>query len=496
MNQQPRIRPNNPYERITELELKLNRANRYIRRLRQDNSELRRQLASTQKRSRQPFAFLERDVALEPERAPRRRRRRVPRPAIPEGVAPERIAPERIDDPRRLLLRRARAKRPQLRLAVMAIALAAVSILTLSSVIRLFARRPVTEQPSSSSVQPAAAVVPQLPASPLQAPDYTLAQIAPLSRPYPELSPEKSAPEYNVTTSPDFKPSKDLQNIVDELVNIAVDKGRPTNDLSITLINAKTGEIAGYQQQELRYPASVLKLFWMVYLYGALAQGILPDEQAFTGDLYRMIQQSANDAASRIIDATTGTQSGEALKGEAYENWKQRRLQLSEFFQKAGYDGLIVSQKTYSNLKEPKGREGQMWDDPQQKIRNKISTDHAARLMYEIVTGRAVSPEYSQKMLQWLTRDLSPEALVDKTRYGGFDPIEGYFGKSLPSDVDFASKAGISSTGRHEVAFVKTRDGKVAYILAVLASDRAYANDWGIFPSMSRYVFDRMNERS
>jgi hypothetical protein len=57
------------------------------------------------------------------------------------------------------------------------------------------------------------------------------------------------------------------------------------------------------------------------------------------------------------------------------------------------------------------------------------------------------------------------------------------------------SKAGWTSSTRQEVAFVKTRKGKTAYILAIFAEDRAYAQDGKIFPKMSRLVFDRMVAR-
>jgi Beta-lactamase enzyme family len=484
---QPTVKPNNPYQRIAELEAKLNRADRYIRRLRKDNNELRRELTWLENRYRQQSTVVEPEVVIvtEPKKPPRRRRRK-----RPDSYA----QPERIDEGRRVpRRRRTKAKGLQLRLLAIASAIAiafTASVLTITAMFRLLTRPPATAQPSP---QAEATSTPQLPVSPLVAPEYPSAQAATLPTLSSDASAENPEPVYNITTAPNLKQSENLQAIVDELVNMAAEKGRPTDALSITLIDVKSNEVAGYQQQELRFPASVLKLFWMVYVYGGLAQGIFPEETAFRTDLYQMIQQSSNNAASRIIDAVTGTKSGEKLKGEAYEEWKRRRLFLSDFFQKAGYDGIILSQKTFSTKDRPTGREGQMWDDPQQPIRNKISSAHAARLMYEIVTGAAISPEYSQKMLQWLVRDLSPEAKADTTRFGGFNPIAGFFGESMPAEIDFASKAGWSSSGRHEVAFVKTRDGKTAYILSILASDRTYSNDWSLFPEMSSFVFKRLN---
>ena len=136
----------------------------------------------------------------------------------------------------------------------------------------------------------------------------------------------------------------------------------------------------------------------------------------------------------------------------------------------------------------------QMWNDPQE-LKNQISSEHAARLMYEIATGKAVSADASAKMMQFLARDLRLSAWRENTaKFAGFNPIKGFLGQGLPAEVDFASKAGWTETGRHEVAFVRSReeDGPI-YIVAILGADEAYSKDWQLFPNLSRMVFDRMS---
>src|SRR6476661_6752155 len=78
---------------------------------------------------------------------------------------------------------------------------------------------------------------------------------------------------YNIKTPPNPVYSQELQGIVDEAVNIATSKGLPAEPLSITLFdvsNSKTHTFAGYQNQTLRFPASVAKLFWMAAFYSAI----------------------------------------------------------------------------------------------------------------------------------------------------------------------------------------------------------------------------------
>ncbi len=308
---------------------------------------------------------------------------------------------------------------------------------------------------------------------------------------------------YNLTTPPKFQYSEKLQVIVDELVAIADSKKLPTKDLSITLIDAKTGEIAGYQQKELRYPASVIKMFWMVALYGQLENGIWKNSQDF--DLYtsKMIENSDNDASSFILDHITNTKSQDKLPDNQFTVWLNQRDSVNRFFSSAGYEGININQKTYPiyylRMEEPAGTELQMRGDSEHPLRNVITTDHSARLIYEIcVIKQAISPAASEKMCGWLKRDLRPE--VWKTNSGtseDFNPIVGFSGQSLPdSEINFHSKAGLTSTTRQEATFVATKDNSTAYVLTIAGGDCAYSSDYKLFPKMSSVVFEKMVERS
>ncbi|GAB1542560.1 hypothetical protein NUACC21_52340 [Scytonema sp. NUACC21] len=324
------------------------------------------------------------------------------------------------------------------------------------------------------------------------------------SRPLPSRQPghENTAVVYNLNSPPTFKQSQELQAIVNDVVNLAADRGFPTKTLSITLIDAKTGEIAGYQQEELKYPASVAKMFWMVYLYAQIANGIWSDEEGFHPYIAKMIQESDNEAASFIIDKISDTEFESRLNDEELEIWRKKREKVTHFFQQAGYQGITLTHKTYPiaslKLLSPKGSELRIWqntEDPKNPFRNQITTDQSARLIYETCyLQQAISPEVSQKMCGWLKRDLNPE--VWKNQEGGFNPIIGFLGQSLAdTGVHFYSKAGWTTSTRQEAALVATQDGKTIYILAIGANDTAYAKDWGIYPKMSRFIYEKMISR-
>lgn len=305
---------------------------------------------------------------------------------------------------------------------------------------------------------------------------------------------------YNIKTPPNPIYSQELQGIVNEATNIASGKGLPVEKLSISLIdvsNPQQHTFAGYQNQSLRFPASVAKLFWMVAFYSALEKGLITQkESAFTSDLEQMIRFSNNDAASRLLDKVTDTKSGGQLGGTELETWLTKRRQINGFFQAAGYTNIMLSTKNYPihylRQEQPRGRDLQLRGDPSQPLRNQVTTDQSARLIYEIYTRQAVSSIASRKMAYLLTRDLDPKAWKDDPT----NPIKGFLGESLPANIYFGSKVGYTSKSRSEAAFVRTLDDKAIYILVVFADDPAYAKDEGIFPEISRYVFDRLNSRS
>jgi beta-lactamase class A len=303
---------------------------------------------------------------------------------------------------------------------------------------------------------------------------------------------------YNVATTPNFQPSHRLKSIVQELLSLASNKGMSQEALSITLIDVNSGEFAEYQQEKLRYPASVAKLFWMVILYSKLQKGMLPDEQAFTKDLEKMVVRSDNEATSHIIDQITDTTSGSPLKGEAFQLWLNKRYQMNSFFEEADYGTLDISQKTFpisNDITEPIGpdqqiRQIQGKDLP--PIRNFLSTYAVARLLGEIAQEQTISPEYSQEIKQLLKRDLNPSKWQRKP----FNPIAGFLGESLPRKTEFWAKMGWTFNNRNDAAIISSPNREINYILVIFGDDAAYYQDKRFFPLLSKQVFETSSLRT
>ncbi|MFM5981980.1 MAG: serine hydrolase [Sphaerospermopsis kisseleviana] len=298
---------------------------------------------------------------------------------------------------------------------------------------------------------------------------------------------------YNVK-SPEFKSNENLDNIVNQIVNYVENKGLPSDKLSVSLLQINEPEFptySGHLPTKPRFTASVVKLFWMVYLYGnynsnKLQRGIISDK-----DVKKMIQDSDNESSSVIVDKISETTSGESLSEEELKNWIQKRLAMNLFFQNAGYT-INISQKvfptSYQKNDSPVGRDLQIRSSKTNLIRNYTTSYDVARLLYEIYTEKSISKQYSREMKNLMKRDLAPAAWKNKQ----FNAIEGFLGQGLPENVEFYSKMGWNSKTRNDAAIIISPDGKCKYILVVFGDDPSFFQDKTLFPEISRLVYEKM----
>ncbi|MBD2456685.1 serine hydrolase [Nostoc sp. FACHB-87] len=298
---------------------------------------------------------------------------------------------------------------------------------------------------------------------------------------------------YKPSVRPNFYSSNKLEEIVKDIVVSVHSKGLPTNRLSISLIDLKTSECcayAGYSDQEPRFPASVVKLFWMAYLYGQYESGFIAPGTIPYKQLQKMIQDSDNESASLIVDTVTRTKSGDNLTGYELQEWIQNRLVMNLFFQQAGYNNINISQKVFptKQFQEPVGRDLQIRISPSHPIRDYVTTFDVARLLLEIEHKVSISKKYSIEMKKLLKRDLRPEAWKNKD----FNAIEGFLGEGLPQDADFASKMGWNFNTRNDAAIIGSPDGKYKYILVIFGDDPSFYKDRKLLPKLSRMVYEKM----
>lgn len=286
-----------------------------------------------------------------------------------------------------------------------------------------------------------------------------------------------------------------LQHILNNSLSLLSQRNLPLEKISISLIqlgDQNCCKYAGFNDTYPRFPASIAKLFWLVYLYSQYNDGILSESAISETEIRKMMADSDNEPASQVLDLVTQTESGESLSQADLGQWMDKRLSVNRYFESLGYYGINVSQKNFPvpfiNLYEPKGRDLQMRGDPHRPIRNYLTTLSTARLLYNIHTRQAVSTEYSDRIKSHLRRDLNPAAWQKKP----FNSIDGFLGESLPPNTEFYSKAGWMSSARNDAAIIISPDGRTQYILVIFGDDVMFKEDEDIFPRLSQQIYSSL----
>ncbi len=273
-----------------------------------------------------------------------------------------------------------------------------------------------------------------------------------------------------------------LQTAVDSAAAATVAKFRAVGlkapALAITVIDLHDRQHAIWASNngsEMFYPASVVKLFYLVAAHAWMESGKLTASTELDRALHDMIVSSSNDATQLVFSMLTQTTGGWELAPAELQPWLAKREAVNQYFEALGYKGINVNQPTFAE--DPYGRERQARGTHFEN-NNRLSTDAVARLWLSIVRREAVSPARSNAMLRLLRRDpfLKDNPDEQATSFGG---------KALPSGSEYYSKAGWTSVARNDSAFVRLPNG-AEYIFVVFTRDNA--NNEDIVPFVSGQI--------
>jgi beta-lactamase class A len=197
-----------------------------------------------------------------------------------------------------------------------------------------------------------------------------------------------------------------------------------------------------------------------------------------------MIVDSSNEATQYVVDVLTHTTAGYELPPKEMEEWQYKRDAVNRYFASLGYTNINVNQKTF--CEDAYGRE-RVSRGPNGENRNKLTTDATARLLMEIVTGKAASPARTAAMMELLKRDYTSQS-TDPDDQG-----KGFTGIALQGREGFRlwSKAGWTSTTRHDVAYIEMPDG-AKFVLATFTT--AHSSDREIIPTVARVVIEGLKD--
>jgi beta-lactamase class A len=285
------------------------------------------------------------------------------------------------------------------------------------------------------------------------------------------------------------------QSSLEDLVNRAAkttldrfaDKKLQESELSITLIDLRDPSrpvTASFRGNERVYPASVVKLFYLVAAHRWLEDKKIEQTPELTRAIKDMIVDSSNEATQYVLDVITHTTGGYELSPKEMEQWQYQRNAVNRYFTSLGYTNINVNQKTF--CEDAYGRE-RVSRGPNGENRNKLTTDATARLLMEVVTGKIANPARTAAMMELLKREYTGQSNDTD------DQGRGFTGLALQGREGFRlwSKAGWTSTTRHDVAYVEMPDGG-KFVLATFTSN--HANEREIIPTVARVVIDGLKD--
>jgi beta-lactamase class A len=282
-----------------------------------------------------------------------------------------------------------------------------------------------------------------------------------------------------------------LQDLVNRAAKTTLDrfadKKLQENELSITLIDLRDSNhpvTASFHGNERIYPASVVKLFYLVAVHRWLEDKKIEQTPELTRAVRDMIVDSSNEATQYVVDVLTHTTAGYELPPKEMEEWQYQRNAVNRYFSSLGYTNINVNQKTF--CEDAYGRE-RVSRGPNGENRNKLTTDATARLMMEIVTGKAANAARTAAMMDLLKRDYTGQSS------DADDQGRGFTGIALQGRAGFRlwSKAGWTSTTRHDVAYIEAPDG-AKFVLATFTSN--HANEREIIPTVARVIIDGLKD--
>ncbi len=298
-----------------------------------------------------------------------------------------------------------------------------------------------------------------------------------------------SAPEMcHAQTNTQFSSSPALQKFVDNAVQHALekfaDKKLKKEEIAVTLVDLRDSAkptSASFRGGEQIYPASVIKLFYLVAAHRWMEDGKLADTEELRRAMRDMIVESFNEATGLIVDSLTGTTSGPELSPEELDKWYEKRNVVNRYFASLGFTNINVNRKPW--CEGPYGREMQSVQAHKPNHRNWLTTDVTARLLTEIVTHKAVTSKRCDEMMELLKRN------PFDTSANANGQARAYTGPALPKGSKLWSKAGWTSESRHDAAYVELPSGE-KFILVTFTMN--HASEKEIVSTVAKSVIEQM----
>lgn len=259
------------------------------------------------------------------------------------------------------------------------------------------------------------------------------------------MSEEEQAIDVSVQipATPTPKPEPDYERLRMILTGMLADK---EGDWSLCLKDCKTGDTISINSHQV-YSASLIKLFVAETVYNQAANGAMKISDSTEGEIQRMLVYSDNDAWSDLA---------RKIGGGSYTN------------------GMNIVTNTAQN--DGFADTGQFFQG-QHKNYNFTSVNDCCAYLERILNGTIVSPEYSEKILNYLKQQEHTQKLPS----------------GVPEYVQTANKTGELEYVQGDAAIVYAPSR--TYILVMIGDGLADSyNQIPFFGEMSEVIYEYIEE--
>ncbi|MDG3087486.1 serine hydrolase [Vibrio hannami] len=235
------------------------------------------------------------------------------------------------------------------------------------------------------------------------------------------------------------------------------------------------------------YPASVCKLFYLACFYDKVQKQELEADDEDWRAINNMVTQSSNDATGYILNRLCGTETGAKLDDSRLMPWLEKRKAIQRWLA-ANYPHIPQEQYHlyHSTFDEsPYGREKQARE---RLGGNLVSPFACAQMMASIFEEKTFQLQFQTQMKQLLSKNNGENRFAAD----GVDQVSNFIGGGLPDNAKYWSKAGWTSTVKHETAYV-TLNEQASYVISIFTRGETLAQDKQLFSDLARRLIASIN---
>ena len=219
------------------------------------------------------------------------------------------------------------------------------------------------------------------------------------------------------------------------------------------------GSIHGYRAEAPFYPASVIKLFFMVALFRRVKDGEIVLDSEDERALANMIRVSCNDATQYLVCRISDAWGGGPLPEPEMTAWWEKRAWTQRYFESHGWPEFSPIRVLHATYEEcPYGRDKIARDLHGMNVLTPLA---AASMLHAIAARQAIDPPSSERMMTLLSREWQRHESDDSG-----NQVHGFLGAAVPEGVRVWSKGGHTSTTRHDVVYLENQKGRAMTVAA------------------------------